>query len=1517
MTLRDILVRMATDADFAEAMRGDPGELVRRYGLTPEEAATLVAAPVDTSEARPGRLEERMSRSGGVFGSALAGAVEAFHAPVAHHGSGDDSGGHGDGGGHHGGDKSDHGSDKSDQGGDKSDRGGHKGDHGGDRSDRASEKPDRGSEKADHDNDRGQVKADRDSHRADHVGGKHEDGGKAGREVTGQQDHPRVTSAHEARDGRGGDDSDRPRITTRPTQPPVDPDAHEPDRLGPGTRSAGDGPEPTRTSIELSPADTDIDGIGVAGPHATSQVGPDGVARHVPTGEPDGSRPVAGTVSQVGPDGGVRHVPTGGPDGTVPPGTVTQMGPDGSVRHVPTGGPAEAQPPGTVTQIGPDGTVRHVPTGGPDGAVPPGTVTQIGPDGTVRHVPTDGPDRTVPPGTVSQIGPDGSIRHIPTEGTGRVPEPTDAATQSPAARVQDAIENRLIGEAQKQVDAGHAPRNYPDIVRHVIDAARQPDDPHPKQALVETLLSGAGLDPSHLTAAQSAEPGVAGHLASVPKETIAAAAATPVSTLGADVASHAPTQPPAPVSTGQPTTPAAPASASGTPTTTSPTAATASAPATPTSSVGTGHPTATGPGSATGAAGTSGSPAEQIDALEKQVLAHAQQQADDGLAPGNFPAHLQGQIDAAKQLATGPEQQQALIQALQSNISPAGDHPSPVTGPDTAGSTPAAVPAATGSPEASPSANASAQNPDGSAISPPADQPTGDQIGAPDGTDVAGVAAEPDEAPASTDPVTFRTVDQDPWHRTVTLSQGGQDWVFEGSTDHNNGELQVAMVNPDGTRALFDSPPRELENAWGTQYTTALGPPVHQPYTVTGAADGSSTWTVGEGTSTEHYQRPADGYLTKLDADGQPHRVITLQDQDADIDRTARQASSLADQLSGQSGTPYTLSASPDGHRELTVGEGASAQTYRLEQTLDRGGVVLRDTPTGPRIVATAPPPGPDPMGTGPTWTLTPDKPVTNPTVGSPPATGPEAAGSDPAGSQPPTGPDPAAGSGSPETPAPTPAAQWDVRPASDGAFDVVSGYHGARIAAEPGSQHALTTSHADGSTTFTFQQPDGKLESSVVSGQGTVLAHLTPEASNGRTYEVYGPGGQVVDAGSYGEQLTGITTHDDGSTSYTVLRNGLAESRVIQNGQLSITDVRPVTPAAAPPPGGIVDNPDGSHDVTVTRGGVPQTYHVQPGPGGNQISLVNPDGSRDPVQTGTGDLAGFLHTMPPGEGYHQAAEPTGVDHPADGIERYPDRQSIVHRSDGGEDAVVESEFGAPKEAGESRYEIARFDPAGGSPSDRYTVDTAASATPGLSTVTVTKHAPAGGLDEVWTYQRAGMPDLSTEQGVNDLIHVPTEPDPRPESPTSTGAGLSVLRAHGATGDEPIKMSNFSPASGMHLKDAGGDLKMSVVAPPGADSGVKDATGSGGSWGSPTGLGGGGSSGGTGGSWGSPTGLGGGGSSGGAAPEDGSMTVGGAIAAGATGAPVRAGIEAGADFLDEGVGAVHDGVEQIGDWLGL
>lgn len=75
-SMQDLLVRLATDPEFAGTLGDDAAALAARHGLTVEEAATVLAAKVDTGSRGPARLEERLSRSGMVFGADVVPPID-------------------------------------------------------------------------------------------------------------------------------------------------------------------------------------------------------------------------------------------------------------------------------------------------------------------------------------------------------------------------------------------------------------------------------------------------------------------------------------------------------------------------------------------------------------------------------------------------------------------------------------------------------------------------------------------------------------------------------------------------------------------------------------------------------------------------------------------------------------------------------------------------------------------------------------------------------------------------------------------------------------------------------------------------------------------------------------------------------------------------------------------------------------------------------------------------------------------------------------------------------------------------------------------------------------------------------------------------------------------------------------------------------------------------------------------------------------------------------------------------
>lgn len=76
-TMNDLLVRIATDPELVKEIQANPGLLTTRFGLSPDEAARVAAMRIDNRSAPPRRLEERLSRSGGAFGSVVAVAAQA------------------------------------------------------------------------------------------------------------------------------------------------------------------------------------------------------------------------------------------------------------------------------------------------------------------------------------------------------------------------------------------------------------------------------------------------------------------------------------------------------------------------------------------------------------------------------------------------------------------------------------------------------------------------------------------------------------------------------------------------------------------------------------------------------------------------------------------------------------------------------------------------------------------------------------------------------------------------------------------------------------------------------------------------------------------------------------------------------------------------------------------------------------------------------------------------------------------------------------------------------------------------------------------------------------------------------------------------------------------------------------------------------------------------------------------------------------------------------------------------
>src|SRR5688572_19483301 len=63
-TFRDVVARMAVDAEFARHARANPDEVARHYGLTADEADRLRGLAVAEAGEGPAALGARLSKSG-------------------------------------------------------------------------------------------------------------------------------------------------------------------------------------------------------------------------------------------------------------------------------------------------------------------------------------------------------------------------------------------------------------------------------------------------------------------------------------------------------------------------------------------------------------------------------------------------------------------------------------------------------------------------------------------------------------------------------------------------------------------------------------------------------------------------------------------------------------------------------------------------------------------------------------------------------------------------------------------------------------------------------------------------------------------------------------------------------------------------------------------------------------------------------------------------------------------------------------------------------------------------------------------------------------------------------------------------------------------------------------------------------------------------------------------------------------------------------------------------------------
>ncbi|GAA2396059.1 hypothetical protein Cme02nite_56550 [Catellatospora methionotrophica] len=69
----EVVERMAIDPEFAAHARGNPDEVTAEYGLSPEEAAQMLAL-TDAGSGGPTELDQRLSKSG-IGSGGLAGLL--------------------------------------------------------------------------------------------------------------------------------------------------------------------------------------------------------------------------------------------------------------------------------------------------------------------------------------------------------------------------------------------------------------------------------------------------------------------------------------------------------------------------------------------------------------------------------------------------------------------------------------------------------------------------------------------------------------------------------------------------------------------------------------------------------------------------------------------------------------------------------------------------------------------------------------------------------------------------------------------------------------------------------------------------------------------------------------------------------------------------------------------------------------------------------------------------------------------------------------------------------------------------------------------------------------------------------------------------------------------------------------------------------------------------------------------------------------------------------------------------
>ncbi|MFC4943827.1 hypothetical protein [Pseudonocardia sp. GCM10023141] len=995
--LLDALARMATDPAFAAAVRNRPELLVERYGLSPADAARIAATPIDTTSGKPRRLEERLSRSGGVFGSALSSAVDAMQAPTEH---GGDSGGDDSGGGASGGDDSVGGESNSDES-----SGGESGGESG-------------------------------SGDARSGAGEDHDGGDGGQDDGGetQQDDAQPDDAAQA-DDEARSDAAQPSVSDGEAADRTDegePENSSPSvAAGEGVRdrspddSSGAGP----AAVQPSPIGSD-DASGLAmQPESVDPSGADigpAAAQSAPSAPADASGPAA-TLQPPAPEQPApeQPVPEQAADdqqllGSLPPAATTSSA-AAADPTLPAPGAAPSAPVGASSS---DGSVGGQGSLDPavDGSAPQLQTEAPGPTTGTGDGSTDGDARlqteatadggrlvTITKGTVSA-----TFEVTPVEGAS--PQYTFGlgdGSRYPLANPQDQVPAIAAATnldpaavfAALDLDQPGPDLGYPSAAEpaHLVDGPREVTvttadgsthpatiTPQPGGGYVQTSVNTDGTTDTFTVSAD----GVISHASTAAPAAPAPAPADgyPTGTRTFDLDGHPAHQlpdgsllVPKPGDTslavhlfteGMPSVEVGPDGTHMVASTTDPT---------------TGQPVYTfaRPDGTTITVAADGTP--MPDAVEPGSQWHVGTSNGDGQT--SFYIGTGGDTEAVVfapegTVAQGSEQH-ADGTATFTFVRPDGSTQSAIVAPD--GTTLAQeVPDQSGLPHyyLNPTGGGGPVElgGDGSRIvghTVNGDGSVGYTVVHPDGsTETLVVAADgsttsaPTDAPAPAEPAdpvepaTVRTLDRPDGSRLVTVTENGQAGTFEVTSDLS-GPAKVYLVGDDGSRFLLDYPPRELEGfLQGTQFTTALGPAVGQQFTVDSAADGSRTVTVGEGDSALVYHQNSAGAIVATGFDGRQTDITFLPPGLSEVFQTTRQSTALVESLAGDTDgqpAPYTLDANPDGSRVLTVGEGATAKTFQLDRTVDGGSVLTSAGPDGSRVVvAAAPPPGAGPQ----VWTF-------------------------------------------------------------------------------------------------------------------------------------------------------------------------------------------------------------------------------------------------------------------------------------------------------------------------------------------------------------------------------------------------------------------------------------------------------------------------------------------------------------------------------------------------------------------